>query len=77
MSEIDIGVRLSAIEYLLGNAYRLIYGSLGVSLEEIKKAHRETIEHLREQSLVKTDAPVLSDHYSSEACAHVERFLKG
>jgi hypothetical protein len=77
MSEFDVKAQLSAIEYLLGNAYRLIYASLDFSPEEMKKVHAATIERLREQSLVKTDDPVLSDHYSGEVCDHVERFLKG
>jgi hypothetical protein len=77
MSEIDLKAQLSAIEFLLGNAYRLIYASLDASPEEVKKAHAEMIERFRGQSLVKTDDPVLPDHYSAEVCDHLERFLKG
>jgi hypothetical protein len=77
MSEIDLKAQLSAIEFLLGNAYRLIYASLDASPEEVKKAHAEMIERFRGQSLVKTDDPVRSDHYSAEVCDHLERFLKG
>jgi hypothetical protein len=77
LTEDDLKAHLSAIEFLLGNAYRLIYAQLGVSPGEAKKAHAEMIERFREQSLVRTDDPVLSDHYSAEVLDHVERFLTG
>ena len=51
-SAIKIEARLFAIEYFLAEAFRMIYGVLGVSVDQVEASHERLRQHL--QTLVRT-----------------------
>ena len=75
MDEIEIRAQLSAIEWAIMDTRRLTYKSLGISLEDAKEIHGRQIEFLRAQSLVRSDDPALSDHWSDVVLGHIARLL--
>jgi hypothetical protein len=48
--------RLAAIEYMLAEAFRMIYGILGVSEKPIEETHEELRRHLQTMK-IPTDDP--------------------
>jgi hypothetical protein len=62
---IKLHARILAIEYFLGEAFRMIYGLARFSQEEIDASHRELRDVLRTLR-VPSDDPVISDLIAAE-----------
>jgi hypothetical protein len=69
--------RIAALELLLGKLFALVYLSMQMNRDDIMKGHRTLRSLLSTEALVKTNDPALSDLYSAEIEAQIDRFLLG
>jgi hypothetical protein len=70
--------RVSALELLLAKLFAVVYGPvLHMSRDDLLAAHRTLRDVLTTETLVKTKDPALSDLYSAEIEAQIDRFLAG
>ena len=77
MIDPEIGVHLSALEYLVMDTRRLVYQREGISLDDARASHAKLLNKLAALPLVKTADPALSDHWSAEVVQHLGRILAG
>jgi hypothetical protein len=57
--------RLAAIEYVIANAFKMIYRIIGVSDEQIERSHEEFRQYLKTMT-IPVDDPAIADLVASE-----------
>jgi hypothetical protein len=72
---IKLEVRLGAIEYMIGQLFRMIYLSVGATPKIIEQSHEVLREHLRTTPMPPTDDPAISDLVAAEIQEAHERLL--
>ena len=70
-------VNVAAMRVLLSRLHGFVYALSQHSPDDVKELHREFIDALRDQALVKSDDPFLSDVISDDVFVEIERFLRG
>jgi hypothetical protein len=71
---VKLEARLSAIEYFLCEAWRVVYALTGVPHEAIDRSHEHFREHLRTMEMPPSD-PAISDLAAAELQESHERLL--
>ena len=74
VKELELEMRLSAIEYLLSHIYAGIHVASGATMEKVQLGHSETLDNLRRKPLTGFD-PATSDLVSGELENAVARLL--
>jgi hypothetical protein len=72
--EIKLEARLTAIEHLLTNLYRITYQLAGFSSETIEAAHEQALKGLQVETFQGLD-PALSDLWAAEIHDAISRLL--
>ena len=72
--ELKATIRLQAIEYMIANLYKVVYGVLGTPTETIAQLHAEARDRFRNTPLVGL-TPVQSDLISAELDSAVGRLM--
>jgi len=62
---IKLHAKIAALEYFTAEAFRMIYGIVGVSIEQIEASHEKLREYLRTME-VPGDDPAISDMVAAE-----------
>ena len=71
---IKLEARLGAIEYMVGQLFRMFYLSVGATPEMVEKSHEKFREHLRTMPMPPSD-PAISDLAAAEIQEAHERLL--
>jgi hypothetical protein len=71
---IKLEARLGAIEYMIGQLFKMVYGLAAATPELIEKSHGKLREHLRTMPMPSTD-PAIADLAAAEIQEAHERLL--
>jgi hypothetical protein len=75
VEKIRLEARLSAIEYMIGQLFRMIYVSIGATPEMIEASHKQFRDYLQTMPMP-TDDPAISDLAAAEIQEAHERLLE-
>lgn len=76
--EIEIEARLVALEFLVGQLFRIHYDQLGFSDEQVADQRRKMRNFgSRMLSVEGASDPAMTDHMTAEINDHIEVILKG
>jgi hypothetical protein len=70
-------VMIAAMKLLLGRLYALHYKQLKIDPQIVPEMHELLIENWSKSPLVKSSDPAISDIFSTDVLAELERFLQG
>jgi hypothetical protein len=72
---IKLEARLGAIEYMVGQLFRMFYLSVGATPEMVEKSHEKFREYLRTMPMPPGGDPAISDLAAAEIQEAHERLL--
>lgn len=73
--KLQLEARLSAIEYMIGQLFKVTYGSIGATPEMIEASHKKFRNYL-ETMPTPTEDPAMSDLVAAEIQEAHERLLE-